>query len=143
MNTGFTLFICQRFLYWNEILQNNNIMTTSTIFMFIYLDTKIPPTLLLSNFFFQMPSPEAVTPKCSAKKLFLKVSWNSKENTCVGFSFLIKFGVKLQATAGLLPATLLKKRLQDRCFSVNFAKFVRTTPVAASSGLNNVRSNLY
>ena len=28
--------------------------------------------------------------------------------------------------AGLRPATLLKKRLSHRCFSVNFAKFLRT-----------------
>ena len=28
--------------------------------------------------------------------------------------------------AGLRPATLLKKRLWDRCFSVNFMKFLRT-----------------
>ena len=28
--------------------------------------------------------------------------------------------------AGLRPATLLKKRLWHRCFSVNFAKFLRT-----------------
>ena len=27
---------------------------------------------------------------------------------------------------GLLPATLLKKRLWHRCFPVNFAKFLRT-----------------
>ena len=28
--------------------------------------------------------------------------------------------------AGLRPATLLKKRLQHRCFPVKFAKFLRT-----------------
>ena len=28
--------------------------------------------------------------------------------------------------AGLKPASLLKKRLWRRCFSVNFAKFLRT-----------------
>ena len=39
---------------------------------------------------------------------------------------------------GLRPATLLKKRLQRRCFPVNFVKFLqapflyRTHPVAAS-----------
>ena len=30
-------------------------------------------------------------------------------------------------------ATLLKKRLWHRCFPVNFAKFLRTSPVAASN----------
>ena len=29
--------------------------------------------------------------------------------------------------AGLRPVTLLKKRLWHRCFSVNFAKFLRTS----------------
>ena len=36
--------------------------------------------------------------------------------------------------AGLRPATLLKKSLWHRCFPVNFAKFLRTPPVAASEG---------
>ena len=51
------------------------------------------------------------------KKVFLEISQNSLENTCARVSFLIK----LQAFA-----TLLKKRLLHRCFSVNFAKFLRT-----------------
>ena len=34
--------------------------------------------------------------------------------------------------AGLTPATLLKKRLWQRCFPVNFVKFLRTPLVAAS-----------
>ena len=57
-------------------------------------------------------------PRCYVKKVFLKISQNSHENTCARVSFLIK----LQAR-GLL---LLKKRLWHRCFLVNFAKFLRT-----------------
>ena len=38
----------------------------------------------------------------------------------------------LNKVSGLRPATLLKKRLRYRCFPVNFAKFLRTPPVAAS-----------
>ena len=34
--------------------------------------------------------------------------------------------------AGLRPATLLKKRLWHRSFPVNFVKFLRTPPAAAS-----------
>ena len=34
--------------------------------------------------------------------------------------------------AGLKPATLLKKSLWHNCFPVDFAKFLRTPPVAAS-----------
>ena len=35
-------------------------------------------------------APEAVILRCSVKKVFLKVSQNSQENTCAGVSFLIK-----------------------------------------------------
>ena len=34
---------------------------------------------------------EAVVRRCSAKKVFLKVSQNSQENACARVSFLIKF----------------------------------------------------
>ena len=36
--------------------------------------------------------------------------------------------------AGMKPATLLKKRLCHRCFSVNFAKFLRTPFLQNTSG---------
>ena len=61
---------------------------------------------------------EAVVRRCSVKKVFLKISQNSQENTCARVSFLIK----LQAPS----ATLLKKRLWHRCFPVNFVKFLGT-----------------
>ena len=35
--------------------------------------------------------PEAVTQRCSLKKVFLKISQKSQENTCVGVTFLTKF----------------------------------------------------
>ena len=44
------------------------------------------------------------------------------------------FLIKLQAS-GLTPASLLKKRLRHKCFPSNFAKFLRTPPVAASGSL--------
>ena len=53
---------------------------------------------------------EAVTHRCSVKKGALRDFANSQENNCARVSFLIK----LQAG----PAILLKKRLQQRCFSV-------------------------
>ena len=58
---------------------------------------------------------------CYVKKVYLEISQNSQENTGARVSFLIK----LQAL-GLRSATLLKKRLWCRCFSVNFAKILRT-----------------
>ena len=45
--------------------------------------------------------------RCFMKKVFLEISQNSQENTCARVSFL-------------------KKRLWQRCFPVNFVKFLRT-----------------
>ena len=60
---------------------------------------------------------EAVAWRCSTKKVFLEILQNSQANTRARASFLI---------------TLLKKRLWQRYFSVNFAKFLRTPfPVTA------------
>ena len=56
--------------------------------------------------------------RCSIRKIFLKISQYSQENTCARVSFL----TKLQAW----PATLLKKRLWHTCFHVKFAKFLIT-----------------
>ena len=55
---------------------------------------------------------EAVVRKCSVRKVFLQISKNSHENTCVRVSFLID------------SVNLFKKRLWYRCFPVNFAKFL-------------------
>ena len=55
-------------------------------------------------------------PRCSVKKVFLEILQNSQESTCTRVSFLIKSRA----------ATLLKKRLWQRCFPVNFAKFLST-----------------
>ena len=62
---------------------------------------------------------EAVTRRCFIKKLFLEISQNSQEKTCTRLFFFNKI-------AGLRPLTLLKKRLWQRSFPVNFAKFLRT-----------------
>ena len=50
-----------------------------------------------------MEDTEAVTLKCSVKRVLLKISQNSQENACTRVSFLIK----LEAA----PATLLRKRI--------------------------------
>ena len=52
---------------------------------------------------------EAVVRRCSVREVFLEISQNSQENTCVRVSFLIKL-----------------QSLWHRCFPVNFAKFLRT-----------------
>ena len=55
--------------------------------------------------------------RCSIKKMFWEISQNSQESTCSRVSFLMKW---------LRLVTLLKKRLQSRCFPVNFARSLRT-----------------
>ena len=68
-------------------------------------------------YFFTTKTAEAVSQRCSVKKLFLEILQNSQENTCARVSFRV---------VGLMPGTLLKKRLWQRFFSVNFAKILRT-----------------
>ena len=59
---------------------------------------------------------EAIFRGYSIKKVFLKISQNSLENTCARLSFLL---------IGLRPATLLKWRLWHRCFG--FTEHLQTT----------------
>ena len=47
----------------------------------------------------------AVVQRCSVKKVFLEISQNSQENTCA--------------------RVFIKKRLWQRCFPLNFVKFLR------------------
>ena len=49
--------------------------------------------------------------------MFPKILQNSMKNTSAGASFF--------KAAGLEPAPLLKKRLQHRFFSVNFASYLK------------------
>ena len=56
--------------------------------------------------------------RSSVKKLFSKISQVSQDNICVRASFY--------KVAGLKACNFIKKRLQHRCFSVEFAKFLRT-----------------
>ena len=58
--------------------------------------------------------PERVAWSCSGKKVVLKNSQNSQQNTWVGM------------LDSFMPATLLKKRPQHGCFPVNFVKFRST-----------------
>ena len=64
---------------------------------------------------------EAATLGVLQKRLFLRFSQNSQEDTCVRASFLLK----LQASG--LPSTSLKRRLWHSCFSMKFAKILRNT----------------
>ena len=74
---------------------------------------------------------ESVVRRCSVKKMLLKLSQNSQENTCAGVSFLIR----LQASA----CNLIKKKTLSQVFSCKFCEiskntfFYRTPSVAVSS----------
>ena len=69
----------------------------------------------------------------STKQVFLNNSENSQENTYVSITFLRIpcFTEYLQwlllKVSVFQPATSLWKRLREKCFSVNFAKLLRTS----------------
>ena len=57
---------------------------------------------------------EAVTSRCSVKKVFLKISQNSQENTCVN----VPFSLKLEAQA----CNFIKKETLAQVFSYEFCE---------------------
>ena len=65
-----------------------------------------------------MASPEAVAQRCSEKKLLLKL--------CAEFTGKHLCQSLFNKVAGLQTCNFIKKRLQYRCFPVNFATFLRT-----------------
>ena len=95
--------------YFFSLLRSNYFDTTLTFSGQLF-------RLSRSSYFRTVTISEAAT-SCSIKqKVFLQISNISQENTCARVSFLML----------TLISTLLKKRLWYRCFSVNFAKFLRT-----------------
>ena len=67
-------------------------------------------------------------------EVFLKILQNSQENNCARFSLLMKLLVSGLLVSGLRPATLLKERISNRCFPVNFVKLLRTAFLQNTSG---------
>ena len=67
-----------------------------------------------------------------SKKVLLKILKKSQENTCTRVSFLVKFQFK--------DCKFVKKRLQHRCFPVQYAKFILQN---TSGGINKKRSKLH
>ena len=64
---------------------------------------------------------EAIAGKFSVKKVYFKLLQNSHEKQLCWSLFS---WIKLQVSGNLRPTTLLKKRLQHSCFSVNFINLV-------------------
>ena len=81
-------------------------MTSSLTFYFEFLDIL---DQIRSVTIIDCQHSEATARGVFWKKMFLKFLQNSQESTCVRASFLIR------------------KRLQHRCFPVNFAKFLRAS----------------
>ena len=74
---------------------------------------------------------EAATDGVLQKKVFLKISPNSQENTSVGVSF--------DKVAGQVN-NFIKKGLQHRCFLEKFAKYLKT-PIIQPPALNHYEYN--
>ena len=68
---------------------------------------------------FCMPSPKAVAQMCSVKKLLLKLHTE--------FTGKYQCWSLFNKVAGLQTSNFIKKRLQYRCFPVNFTKFLGTS----------------
>ena len=84
-------------------------------------------------------TPEAVTRRCSVKKVFLKISKSSQENTRARASFFNKVAGYFYTSwkHQKWSANLFKKRLWQRCFRELFEIFKNTSfhrahPVAVS-----------
>ena len=85
-------------------------------------------------------SSEAVARRCFVKKVFLEISQNSQENTCVRVSFLIK----LQTEAcNFIKKETLTQVISCKFWEISKNTFYRTPPVAAVSSriLNFLRLN--
>ena len=74
---------------------------------------------------------EAVVQRCSVKEVFLEISQNLQENTCVRVSFLIKL-------LFIINKFFIKKETLTQVFSYKFCEISKNTvlhrkpPVAAS-----------
>ena len=83
------------------------------------------------KFIFRKKNHQYLAEKVSQKTLN-RQKYFQIEPTFIEMYILKSLEVRLQIpdaeanTRGLRPATLLKKRLQHRCFPVNFANFLRT-----------------
>ena len=62
---------------------------------------------------------ETVTQKCSVKKVFLKISQNSQENTCVRISFLIRLHVE--------SSTFIKQGNPAQVFTFKFCEVFKNS----------------
>ena len=104
-------------MYWNR--KRNSCFSILLAFNHsFYIILELLEIVLVSGLILHSIEKKQLPEVFFKKKVFLEISQNPQENTCVRVSFLIK----LQACRS---ATLLKKRLWRRCFPVNSVKFLR------------------
>ena len=133
----YQVFSVQRIVF----LVSRNIVTVNTSFCYVLIKFFIE--LWIYNLFYSSKILEKkrwygyfsearkeLAWRCSERKAFFKkFAKLTRKRLCQGLFF--------SKGVGLRNATLLKKRLQCGCFSVNFTKFFRTlfqrTPVVAAS----------
>ena len=119
MNTGFTLFICQRFLYWNEILQNNN--NDSKYYFYVYLSWHENPTYSSSlKFFFSNARSRSSYSEMFSKKVVFKSFLKLKGKHLCRILFLNKVWSKAAGHCRPLACNFIKKETPRQ---VLFCKF--------------------
>ena len=109
--------VTKRWLSVSEKLQKRLCRAIMTLHVVLLLNPQINVEIWLVCLFYRYNFRSSYQ-RCSVNKVLLEIFQNSQENTFARDSFLIK----LQAWT----ATLFKNRFWHRCFSVNFAKFLRT-----------------
>ena len=107
--------LCRMFLQIN-VLYDSNIYIYIYIYIAMYISSstnmKYASWLEYTAYLFMfLIRTRSCHRRCSIKKLFLKISQCSQENTCVGFSFQLKLKMFRSATL---------------CVPINIVKFLRT-----------------
>ena len=113
------LWQIQNYVICHPLCHNINIWKVLVILVAIKLFLISKIALFFSSNFFNLATVTSSHRRCSVKKGVLRnFAKFTGKNLCQSLFF--------NKVAGLWPATLLKKRLWQRCFSVNFAGFLGT-----------------
>ena len=104
------LYTLSQFCYWKHCVKKSFLLQTEVVLVKLIINNQI------------ITSSEAAVQRCSVKMVFLKnLTKFTGKHLYQGLFFN-----KENFNCNFKPATLLKKRLCHRWFSVNFAKFLRT-----------------